>query len=127
MGKVFKINRVLPYNLRTHNEFSSGVPKTVKCGTETFYFLAPKVWVLVPGKIKECSCLEAFKSKIRKWKPDCTCRLRKTYLQHVGFFKYPHIYTSVQMLIVTIIFHSEEILFIQMIHFRCRCDICIKQ
>ena len=124
MGEVFKLNRTLAYNLGTHNQFSSRAPKTVKYRRETISFL---VWALVPGKIKECSCLEAFKSKIRKWKPDCTCRLRKTYLQHVGFFKYPHIYTSVQMLIVTIIFHSEEILFIQMIHFRCRCDICIKQ
>ena len=87
MGEVFKINRTLPYNLRTHNEFSSGVPKTVKYGTETISFLAPKVAALVPGKIKECSCLEAFKSKIRNWKPDCPCRLCKTYLQHVGFFE----------------------------------------
>ena len=29
-GKVFKINRTLPYNLRTHNNFYSRVPKTVK-------------------------------------------------------------------------------------------------
>ena len=84
-GKVFKINRTLPYTLRTHNEFSSRVPKTVKYGTKTISFLALKVGNLVPGKIKECSCLEAFKSKIRKWKPDCSCRLYKTYLQDVGF------------------------------------------
>ena len=83
--EVFKINRTLPYNLRTPNDFSSKVPKTVKYGTETISFLAPKVWALVPEKLKGCSCLEAFKSKIRKWKPDCPCRLCKTYLQHVGF------------------------------------------
>ena len=66
MGEVFKINRTLPYNLRTHNEFSNRVPKTVKYGTETISFLDPKVWALAPGKIKECSCLETFKSKIRR-------------------------------------------------------------
>ena len=43
MGKVFKINRILPYNLRIQNDFSSRVPKTVKYGTETISFLAPKV------------------------------------------------------------------------------------
>ena len=75
MGEVFKINRALPHNLRTNNEFFNRVPKTVKYGTETISFLAPKVWALIPGKIKECSCLEAFKSKIRKWKPGCPCRL----------------------------------------------------
>ena len=86
MGEVFKINRTLPYNLRTQNDFSSRVPKTVKCGTETISFLAPKVGALVPEKLKECSCLEAFKSKITKGKPDCPCRLCKTYFQHVRFF-----------------------------------------
>ena len=42
MGDVFKITRTLPYNLRTHNEFSSRVPKTVKHGTEMLSFLDPK-------------------------------------------------------------------------------------
>ena len=59
LGEIFKINRTLLYNLKTHNEFSSRVPKTVKYGTETISFLAPKVWALVQGKIKEFSCLEA--------------------------------------------------------------------
>ena len=52
MGEVFKINKTLPYNLRTHNGFSRRAPKTVKYGTETISFLAPKVWALVPGQIK---------------------------------------------------------------------------
>ena len=84
MGEVFKINSTLPQNLRIHNDFSSRVPETLKYETEAISFLAPEVWALVPEKIKECSCLEAFKSKIRKWKPDCPCQLCKTYLQHVG-------------------------------------------
>ena len=71
IGEVFKVNRTLPYDIRTQNDFSSRVPQAVKYGTETISFLAPKLWALVPEKMKECSCLEAFKSKIRKWKPDC--------------------------------------------------------
>ena len=50
MSEVFKINKNLPYYLKTQNDFSSRV------------FLAPKVWTLVPEKMKECSYLEAFKS-----------------------------------------------------------------
>ena len=42
MGEVSKISKTLPYNLRTHNEFFSRVPKTVKYGTESISFLAPK-------------------------------------------------------------------------------------
>ena len=51
MGKDFKIRRTLTYNIRTLNEFSRGVSKTLKYGTETISFLALKVWALVPGKI----------------------------------------------------------------------------
>ena len=61
MGGVFKINRNLSCKLRTHNEFSCRVPKTIKYGTETISFLAPNVWALV-----QSSCLEAFKSRIKK-------------------------------------------------------------
>ena len=42
-------------------------------------YLAPKIWSLVPGGIKSSKSLDAFESKIRQWKPDCSCRLRKTY------------------------------------------------
>ena len=85
MWRVFKINSTLAFSLRTRNEFSSRVPKSVKYGTETISFLAQKVWFLLPEKLKECSCLEGFKSKIRKWKPDCPYQLCKTCLQQVGF------------------------------------------
>ena len=47
--------------------------KTVKYGTETISYLAPKTW------------LDVFESKIRQWKPDCHCPLCRNYLQHVGF------------------------------------------
>ena len=43
--KVFKINRRLPDNLKTHNEFSSRVPRTVKYAKEIISFLTPKIWV----------------------------------------------------------------------------------
>ena len=36
MGEVFKINRTLPYNLRTQNDFSSRVPKTVNTQHKQF-------------------------------------------------------------------------------------------
>ena len=85
-GEVFKINRTLPYNLRIENDFCGIVPKIVKYGTESTSFLAPKVRALVPEKMKECFYLEAFKSKISKWKQDCPWRICKTYLQHVHLF-----------------------------------------
>ena len=58
--------------------------------------------------MKECSCLESFKSKIRKWKPDCSCRQCNTYLQHVGFlFKCAYTYTSIQIHILSLYDNSN--------------------
>ena len=59
MEEVFKINRTLPYNLRTQNNFSSRVPKTVKYGTETISFLAPKVWAC-PRKTERMFLFRSF-------------------------------------------------------------------
>ena len=59
--------------------------KTVKNGTETISYLAPEIWSLVPEIIKSSKTLDILKNKIKNLKLDCLCRLRKTYLQHVGF------------------------------------------
>ena len=45
-------NTNIPYNLRSRSELYSRNPKTVKCGTETISYLAPKIWSLVPNAIK---------------------------------------------------------------------------
>ena len=55
-----------------------------KYGTETIFYLPPKIWSLVPNVIKSSKSLDVFKSKIRQWEPNCPCRLCKNYLKHVG-------------------------------------------
>ena len=60
------------------------IQKTVKYGTETISYLAPKIWSLVPNAIKSSKSLDVFKFKIRQWEPDCPCRLCTNYLQHVS-------------------------------------------
>ena len=85
MSDIFKF-RDIPYNLRNMNPFLSTNVKTVYNGTETISFRGPKTWALVPDEIKNVTSLSAFKSKIKQWKPKgCTCRLCKTYIQHIGF------------------------------------------
>ena len=74
MGEVFKINRALPYNLRIHNGFSSVVPKTVEYGTEKICFFSSKSQDFSPK-----SCLEVFKSKLRK----CKTRLFMSAMQNL--------------------------------------------
>ena len=41
---------------------------------------------MIPGYIKDSETLDAFKGKIRKWKPiNCPCRLCKKYIPNLGF------------------------------------------
>ena len=52
MGYIIKFNRPPTYNLKTRYELYSRNPKTVRYGTETMSFLAPKIWAIVPQSIK---------------------------------------------------------------------------
>ena len=79
------MSSILTYNLRSRSEVYSRNLDTMKYGTETMSYLAPKIWSLVPNAIKSSKSLDVFKSKIRQWEPDCPCWLCKNYLQHVGF------------------------------------------
>ena len=85
MNEVFQVKSPAPYYLRDKNELCSRNPKTVAYGTESVSFMAPKIWSIVPQELKNSQSLYSFKKGIRKWKPNCPCRLCKTYLQHVGF------------------------------------------
>ena len=50
--------------------------------------MGPKIWSKVPETIKMRSSLESSKTKMRKWKPECDCRLCTTYLHRIGFICY---------------------------------------
>ena len=84
MTEVFQIKSPAPYYLRDKNELYSRNPKTVKYGTESVSFMAPKIWSKVPQEMKNYQSVYFFKNKIRKWKPKCPCRFCKTCLEYVG-------------------------------------------
>ena len=72
------------------NELYARNPKTVIYGTETILFLSPKLCPLIPQNIChkniiDSNSLPCFKKSTRKWKPNCPCRLCKTFLRHIGF------------------------------------------
>ena len=69
MKNVFHFNTNIPYNLRSRSELYSRNPKTVKYGTETISYLAPKIWSLVPNAIKGSNSFDVFKSKIIRRNP----------------------------------------------------------
>ena len=61
MGNIIKLKRPPTYNLRTRQELYNRNPKTLSYGAETIFFLALKVWVIVPQNTKNCTALSPFK------------------------------------------------------------------
>ena len=90
MNNIFKVNQTVLYDLRKRNVLQSRNPSSVRYGTWTISNIVLKIWSRVPKIIKNCDSLKSFKQKIRKWKPDCPCRLCKVYLQHVFFSIFDH-------------------------------------
>ena len=78
MNSIFKVNQTVPYDFRKRNVLQSKNPCSVRYGTETISYMAPKIWTRVSETIKNCDILKSFKQNIRKWKPDCPCRLCKS-------------------------------------------------
>ena len=74
MKEIFTIREENGYNLRHQNTFKRPIVNSVYNGTETV--LGPKIWELIPTKIKELVSLNGFKKAIKKWKRvNCRCRL----------------------------------------------------
>ena len=44
-------NNTQNYNLRSNTQFKVAVPKTVRYGTETFSYIGPKIWELIPNDL----------------------------------------------------------------------------
>ena len=67
LDEVFKVNKIIPYDLRMHNELYARNPKTVTYGTETIFSLSP-ICALIPQNIChkniiDSSSLRCFKIK----------------------------------------------------------------
>ena len=68
-GKKFKVDHV----------------ETETYGKQSISYFGPKIWNSIPQEIKNVTTLAAFKTKIKYWKPICSCRVCRIYMQRVGF------------------------------------------
>ena len=60
--------------------------KTVNHGLESLSYIGSKLRNSIPFHMKEIDSINEFKHVIKTWKPDyCSCRLRKVYLQNIGY------------------------------------------
>ena len=64
----FFSKRSVQYNLRHASEFSVPIVKILFIVTGSLSYLGPKIWDLVPMKLKRLSSLGVFKKTIKKWK-----------------------------------------------------------
>ena len=75
-----------PYNLRSDYTLKRKRDHTIYHGSENLFFLAPKLWDLLPNSIKNSASLKEFKTKINTWAFEgCPCRICKKYVGRVGF------------------------------------------
>ena len=80
------VSRQCNYDLRGNNFLERRRVKSVRYGTGSISFLAPKTWEILPNEIKDSDTLQIFKAKMKKWVPvEYPCRLCKIYLPKVRF------------------------------------------
>ena len=88
MKEVFIFQENGNYNLRSGTHLMNINIHSAHFGTDTITNLGPKIWKLVPDKIKNASSLLVFKSRIKTWTTDnCPCRPCKTVVKDLGFIE----------------------------------------
>ena len=76
----------MPINLRNFTLFTIPAVNRVYNGSESISNLGPRIWNLIPNKLKELESVNLFKKEIKKWRPtNCPCRLCRTYIPNLGF------------------------------------------
>ena len=85
MQELFYV-RQTHYKLRNPHHFAIPSINSVYHGFESISNLGPRIWNLVPNRLKELSSISSFKNENKRWQPEfCPCRLCKTYIPRVGF------------------------------------------
>ena len=79
MNEIFVFSKSYAYELRCGNCLSRSNIHSTDFGIQSISNIAAKIWNKIPNKIKEACSLTRFKSKTKKWVPECSpCRLCKT-------------------------------------------------
>ena len=66
MTELFEQRNEHHYNLRNNVHFITPQIRTVYHGSESISFLGPKIWNILPDRLKNATSLEAFKIQIKK-------------------------------------------------------------
>ena len=69
LGKTFKVDHV----------------ETETYGKQSISYFGLKIWNSIPQEIKNVATLAGSKTKRKRWKPFCSCRIFRIYIQRVRF------------------------------------------
>ena len=84
MKNIFLLNT----DPKSENTFVIPRVKGEYMGKLSLRYFGPVVWeVMLPQNFKSILDLEKFKEEIKKWVPECKCRLCKNYVAQVGFIE----------------------------------------
>ena len=84
MKNIFLLNT----DPKSENVFVIPRVKGEYMGKLSLRYFGPVVWeVMLPQNFKSILDLEKFKEEIKKWVPECKCRLCKNYVAQVGFIE----------------------------------------
>ena len=64
--ELFKQMNEQHYDLRKNSQFTIPPIRTVYHGSESISFLGPKIWNILPDRLKNVNSIEAFKIQIKK-------------------------------------------------------------
>lgn len=85
MKTIFPLNDTSSMT-RNFPTFKSRRIRTTLNGEQSFSFLGPKIWELVPSELRDMTDLVKFKKNIRQWSSfACPCRNCRKYIDGVGF------------------------------------------
>ena len=62
-------------------------PRYLTKGKDSAKYLGTVTWNSIPSHIRQQDSLEKFCDLIKKWKPDCKCKLCKDYIGHIGYIQ----------------------------------------
>ena len=69
------------YSLCSEQELIIPKVSTVLKGKNSLRHFGATIWNSIPSDIRNTESYNEFHSKIKKWKPECKCRLCKDYVQ----------------------------------------------
>ena len=90
--ELFKQRNEQHYDLRKNSQFTIPPIRTVYHGSESISFLGPKIWNILPDRLKNVNSIEAFKMQIKKG------NLKIAHVRFARFmFKMSVLFTSISI------------------------------